>query len=481
MLTDFNFLQPGEDWPPEAEQGRLDTYEANRKLWQGRHDEVFSQQAWRLIREDQAATLELVLNWNRRLTKLFSDLLIGEPPRFSAADKDSPEQKALDRLVENNELPLVGYEAAIDVSRYGDGLFKARLKEGEAVIESQPTTTWFPVVSPDNIRSMQGHVLAWTLEDPQDRNQRLLRAEIHAPGRIENRLYRLDSGRLREPMDLSRIGVERVEVEATGVSESLVVPVNGLRASDEIHGADDYSDIESLVAEIEVRFAQISRILDRHADPNLAGPEDAIERNPITGQESFRGGGKYFPLGPDDPKPEYVTWEGQLEAAFRQIEDLMKQLYSISETSSAAFGQLEQGLAESGSALKRLLIAPLAKVNRIRLRFDPALKKVLRVAAELERTNGGDTPPLEDIQIEWRDGLPEDPAEETQIEAQRVAARLSARASAIARLDDSSEEVAQEEVDRINEEGAAEAGASAGGGRELDLFGERAATNGSRQ
>jgi hypothetical protein len=41
-----------------------------------------------------------------------------------------------------------------------------------------------------------------------------------------------------------------------------------------------------------------------------------------------------------------------LEAAFKQIDLLMEQLYILSETSAAAFGQLKAGLAESGTALK---------------------------------------------------------------------------------------------------------------------------------
>jgi len=39
-----------------------------------------------------------------------------------------------------------------------------------------------------------------------------------------------------------------------------------------------------------------------------------------------------------------------LTAAFKEIEILIEQLYVLSETSAAAFGQLKSGLAESGTA-----------------------------------------------------------------------------------------------------------------------------------
>ena len=117
----------------------------------------------------------------------------------------------------------------------------------------------------------------------------------------------------------------------------------------------------------EIRVAQISRILDKHADPNLYGPDSALEHDAQTGEWKFRGGGKFYPVGPGEQPPGYVTWDGQLDAAFREIELLMEQLYILSETSAAAFGQLKSGLAESGSALRRLMMAPLAKVNRLSL------------------------------------------------------------------------------------------------------------------
>jgi hypothetical protein len=40
----------------------------------------------------------MVLNWHKRLTLLFADLLLGEPPKITAGDKDSQEQEALNEL-----------------------------------------------------------------------------------------------------------------------------------------------------------------------------------------------------------------------------------------------------------------------------------------------------------------------------------------------------------------------------------------------
>jgi len=133
----------------------------------------------------------------------------------------------------------------------------------------------------------------------------------------------------------------------------------------------------------------------------------------------------------------------------------MEQLYILSETSAAAFGQLKAGLAESGTALRRLMMAPLAKVNRIRMRFDPALKKVLRLASLLEKAQGmSEAVALENIRIDWKDGLPDDDQELTQNETQRYTTGLTSLESSLRRLYGLEGEALQDEIDRINKEQA---------------------------
>ncbi|HHW26241.1 MAG TPA: phage portal protein [Firmicutes bacterium] len=449
MLTSLDFLNQGSAWPPPTELERLALYKANRDLFEGAHEKVFKD--WvRLLRDDQKASLEIILNWPKRLSTLFADLLLGEPPQVKAGDEGSPEQEAAARLIEENNLFNAAYEVALDVSRFGVGLFKVRY-DGRAIIEAQTPLVWFPVVKPDNVKDVLYHVLAWDYEETEERligarQLRRLKVEIHERGRIITRVYDITSGNIS-----AMVGEE--QVQETGVDDFLVVPVYNLSTSDRLTGLDDYSDLDSVIQELEIRIAQISRILDKHADPNLVGPDTALEQDPKTGEVTFRGGGKYFPLAPGDQPPQYVTWDGQLDAAFREIELLMEQFYALSETCAAAFGNLKQGLAESGTALRRLMMAPLAKTNRIRMRFDPALKQVLKVASALEAAQGmPNAVKLEDIHITWQDGLPDDDMERTQIEVQRYGAGLTSLESALTRLDGLEGKSLRDEVERIRGE-----------------------------
>jgi hypothetical protein len=99
------------------------------------------------------------------------------------------------------------------------------------------------------------------------------------------------------------------------------------------------------------------------------------------------------------------------------------------------------------------MMAPLAKVNRIRMRFDPALKEVIWLASLLERAQGmSGAVVLEDIHIDWKDGLPDDDNELTQNETQRYTAGLTSLESSLRRLYGLEGDALQKEIDRIKAE-----------------------------
>lgn len=93
-------------------------------------------------------------------------------------------------------------------------------------------------------------------------------------------------------------------------------------------------------------------------------------------------------------------------------------------------------------------MAPLAKVNRIRLRFDPAIKKVLCLASKLE-ANAGIGVELDNINIHWKDGLPDDDKEQAQIYEIYTRNGLMSKERAIQRLFDLDPESLRQEMEKI--------------------------------
>ena len=227
-----------------------------------------------------------------------------------------------------------------------------------------------------------------------------------------------------------------------------VYRISNIITSDRLFGIDDYRSVDSLVSELMVRISQISKVLDKFAQPSMTGPHSAMEMDDLTGRWVLKIG-DYFPRNSEsDPKPEYLTWDAGMDANFRQIELIINQLYTISEMGSALLGDLSNktGDVPSGSALRRLMMSPLAKARRITNRYDVPVKKMLSVLAKMR---GADIAPNE-ITITWNDGLPGDPAEDAEIASIRTGGKPTlSQYTAIQRLDNMSQSDTDTELEMI--------------------------------
>jgi hypothetical protein len=416
MLTNLNFLNTGMPWPVEDQdtKTRLEGYAKNKLLFEGKHDQVFTDLA-RYLREDGNPTLKFTLNWHKRITTAFANLLYGEIPGYSSITDTSGTY--LKSIIDNTDYNQTSYEVCLDVLRYSTGLFKIGFDGERAEITSQNPAFWFPVVSPDNIKKINYHIFEEILDDGTKKNY--LRAEIHSKGKIEQRLYEIDNGKLGIKLKLSSHPryKDLKEFVNTGINDFLVVNIHNLVTSDNPFGLSDYDDFNGIVEGIEMRLCQIDRVVTKHSDPSLAGSESCIGTDPDTGDDIFRAGGHYWPLAKGEAPPQYVTWDGKLESAFKEIEFFMTQLFSISETSPILFGDSGKlNRLDSSSALRRLLLSPLSKVNRLKLAIDPKVKLVLKLASQLEVQKGvAGAIDLLNIDVTWEDGLPDDELEQAQV------------------------------------------------------------------
>ncbi|MGI5844490.1 MAG: hypothetical protein ACOX9B_09985 [Candidatus Xenobium sp.] len=87
--------------------------------------------------------------------------------------------------------------------------------------------------------------------------------------------------------------------------------------------------------------------------------------------------------------PRYLTWEGQLEAAFRELDRLLDLFWALAEVSPAVLGLDKAGGVESGKALRLRFVNTEHKVNRRRLYLGPALQQTLYVASLLAASKLG--------------------------------------------------------------------------------------------
>lgn len=422
MITDIDsILAKGFRWPPEKPdevKNRLTLYKQNENLFDGNHAAVYTG-LLRLFHESTAEhqKIVMVLNWHRRLSTLWPDLLIGELPDIKVSDQN---QEAINQLLIDTQIWPEAYKAFLDMSRFGTGPMKCYLGDDDLpYAQAIAPSRWFPVS--DSSGKISEHVIAWAVGNT-------LNCEIHRKGEVESRTYDLTNGKISSAA--YDINISNDARDAYGIDDFLIIPFKNLTTTTNEWGIDDYTPLDPIIKRLETRLTRLGRILDAHSEPAMGVPADAISKDPNTGAVMFDSSAKVFPMEEGQQPPVYITWDGQLSASFQEIAFLMDQLYALSETCPQAFGQSISGTAESGTSLRLRMMAPLKRVERLRLNIDPALKKLVWTLAKLGNIN---LEPKE-ISIRWKDGLPQDEYQQTQIEQMAVMAGVTSKAAAAKRL-----------------------------------------------
>jgi len=451
-------------FPYENEKRRLEDYAYYEKLFMGQHFEAFR------IRIDNAAYGEVYnrlryvkTNFAGLVSKVCADMLFSEPITVSVEGGD---QDFIDALFYTNKLDVQLYESALSNSYMGDALFKVRVgkrypsnpkDKPTVIIEDISPTIYFPEVDQFNVRQdPEKKELSWTFKRG---DISYLRKEIHYSGRIENKVYKMEDGKIKEEVGLEVLNIPTLlPVVETKVEESLLIHVPNWKTGRRYWGISDYFDLDSLFYAINNRLTLTDNILDKHSDPILAVPEGILDEK---GQvKKAKLGMVEIPAGVgQEGKPEYIVWNASLENAFKEIEKLVEMFFMISETSPDILG-MGQGQAESGRALKLKLLRTIAKVSRKKLYYDYAIREVIYTAQKLAKAWGVEVdgvklkgePVYPDI--EWADGLPIDIAEQIEHEVAAVDAGITSKADAIMRVYGYDEETAKSKAKEIKDEKA---------------------------
>lgn len=418
ILTNLNFLNAGQFFPPESQKPRLSRYAHNKQKFNAQSNFTNNESMHHVLRlignYASLVNYRFHLNFQRKIAYKTADFLFQEQPTIAA----TPQTKAiLSQILEDNPLDSLAYAGAIDASRFGDAIYLVRIVNGKAKITLSQPSYWFPIVDSADIKQFHHHVLAWKSHRINPKTNKpiaILTYQIHSPGHYVHGEKILKGDKITTTLFEETI--------RTGLSDFAVIPIQNVVPSDTVFGTDDFTDINCLTEEIEIRLEQIAKILDKHADPTLAGPVQALDYDETTGEYHFRTG-NYLPYDKDTPLPSYVTWDGQLDAAFKEIERLIHLLSALSEMGSAIFDHdLTNRVNISGRALRLMYINVLSKIARLRKPFDHGLKKLITLTSQV-----GYPHPIQiaDLSIHWKDGLPNDPHEMAEIARIRLAGQPS--------------------------------------------------------
>lgn len=468
MLYSLAWLEQSKSFPPDAEKARLQRYKENAALFDGDHFDVsvarhrdgfcpdmpsmaiYSECVRRITRVvgnfEDVISFPVLLNYQRLLTIKTADLVCGEFPTISGSNEK--ENKQLKESKDRTDLPSKLYSAVIDISRYGDAVQRVYKDfDGKFNVVYWDPCEWFPVVSQDGTNTILYHCLCWLVNiEPDERKSPIykLHVQIHGTrpeevGYYTHRVYKMHS-------QTATIGeLESEEKVLTGLKVCAVRHLSSFKVTNNIYGYDDYMPIDSILSEIMARIGQISVILDKHADPNITGPVSMLTMNEETG-EYYLKTGKFFAVSPGEEQPKYMTWEGQLDAAFKQLEMLINQLYILSEMGAALLGDANGGSqAISGTAMRFKMAGPLSKARRIANSLMLPLRELMsQLAPEV---------PIENISATWKDGLPDDPREQVEIAKLATGAtKMMPLVQAIMEYFGKSEEEALQWLDQIETE-----------------------------
>lgn len=445
MLYNLKWLEPGSAFPPIVERPRIQRYLQNALLFDGEHfagsmkvskcgvvseeRSMYGQCIKRISRVignfEDIISAPVLLNYQRFISLKMADLVAGEPPTITG--KDEVENAKIKWIRDHVNFDAKLFSAVIDLSRYGDVPIRFyKDNDGYYNFTIWDATGWFPIVSQDGTNRITEHCLCWLYNANTSANcdtqpDWYLYVQIHSvenPGTYVQRVYH-NGG------DVNIVGVlESEEVKTTGLNTCAVFNIRAFEVSGTVYGYDDYMPIDSLLSEIMTRVSQISVILDKHSDPSLAGPASMLNRDEETGRFYLKMG-KFFVVNDDDQMPKYLTWDGQLSAAFSQLEFLVNQLYILSEMGAALTGGTsESSNAVSGTAMRFKMVNPLAKARRVaNSLYSPVRKLFSTIGSSLpdidmdtaEPGDGDDTKlPYSHISIQWEDGLPDDPREQIE-------------------------------------------------------------------
>lgn len=470
----------GDFYPPVEHQARIKRYKENKLLVTGKHWELF-----RKYNLSKKSNLYVSVNLAGIIAKKSADFLIGDGVQVSAGREDnSNEQYALDKIKENNDLDILFYESALANAYRGDSFFKVRygqeyggevdalFDEHRVIIEALNAEYVFPETTKHNKNLITAYHIAIPIrvdeseEITKPKNFKL-QVESHYAGRIEYKEFELtvmvtDAEGVPQEYKLgNQIG--ETQVVETGIPVPLVVHVPNFSLDDSWEGLDDLTELKPLFDELNNRLSQVASILDKHSNPALALPmgllvEDEQGRPMFNVAES-----KVFELDDKDRVPQYITWNGQLQECYSEIDRIIEMILITAEIPAVALGKGDSGTSgSSGLSIKFRLNSLISKIKRKRKYYEKGLKRVFLIAQHLEHLVGIADYEIVQPKLIFTDGLDRDEMEMANMMAVRTGGAITmSQKRAIMLLDGLTEEQAEAEIARIEEEQKAKAPALA--------------------
>lgn len=430
MINSLSFIGDGQPWPPTDadESARLKEHEFNEALYNNLHDKIFPKySAYLADKAEDDKKVTIILGWGEKATTAYVNLVIGEPPDV--------ELNGEDYFVERPD-----EEVLIDVSRLGFGLYEIS-QDGINCINPRRV---YLVTDPGNFRKMLAYVAFAMFDqpDPDPKNKEPLhyvKFTIYTPGQIQHQIYQIidsgfanipgaeyvisDSGKkLKGPLKLAEfpafagLTVDANGVQLTGINDMLIVRVDNALSSDRRYGRSDYRGIAGLLEALELSFARREEVLAKFARPVFMAPESAFNHFNFARDAWEIRMEEPIMMEPGSNEAKFLTWQAELGAVEKSIEDKMDQLLYMLDLSRVLLAGKDSGGVASGTALIIRLIPSLSRARKYANAMKAVIPKVLSLDSKLKKALGRGGPAFEpeQIQVTFNNGVPRDPLQDAQ-------------------------------------------------------------------
>jgi len=395
-----------------AQSGR----EENRVARYARFARLFD--GW-MVRENtslQTQSKRLVYNFFRPVVTVSATWLAGQPLAFEVESGSDADAQYLSDLWQRSGSDEAFLKTAYQAGIYGDACIKIEPSEQGAVLKWIDPSICFPEFDPHDHTRLVAMVVAY-------------KTQLATGGDVE---YRADyrAGTVTVRIDGHLVSEGSYDEAALGGPPFVWIP------NDHVVGSCvARSEIEPIVPLVE-RYEHTAlahfNVLDYHGSPNLAVFGSARPQSETT----EKGVKTVYWFNSPEGRIEMVGWHGSFPAYGEELERLRDAIAEISEVPRVAFGRMEGTTAISGVAL-RILYGPLvAKTDRKRAVWGPALERAVWMAAMVD----GMSLDPERIHAVWQDPMPGDDL--AQLEGLEAKARLGvSRSQILKELEYSPEEI----------------------------------------
>lgn len=373
-LTSFDTIGENKTVLPSTEQGRLNQIAADRALFNGDFTELH-------LEVDPQDIPPVKINWMKRASTFYPEFMLADRPEI-VVEKNERLTELLGEIAGDWYVAL--QQANVNMLSLGEGVIVSDPVDPTRLLSWPPD--WHYVVE-DTRGIILGDILIRVRGDVMD-NAEIDVIQYPVAGEPTWRQYKYRPGYIesfvRTQEIPNRTGRQVVTInlnaEGTGVIREMSSPVGGMSRM----------------------LTALSKTIERNSRPHLYGPDGAVTLDE-NGNAVINTEGMYLPMQQGDHAPGYLTWDNQGLATQWDYEVLENGALAMAGLTPMLFNPSTPSGEMSGTALKRLMMPFVARLNHLARLNETAIEELV-VLWNANRGSVGEEVfsfDVRDIRVEW--------------------------------------------------------------------------------